>query len=55
MAAEAAAIAEALKIIVGGLLILQQQAGLNDQQMDELINSLREQFKEERSKPLPNV
>jgi len=46
---------EAIKLIVTGLLIMQQQAGLSDQQMDDLVNELREQFKAERSTPLPDV
>ena len=48
-------IAEALKLLISGILILQQQAGLNDQQMDELVKNLREEFKAEREIPLPDV
>ena len=48
-------IAEALKLLISGILILQQQAGLNDQQMDELVKNLREEFKTERATPLPDV
>lgn len=48
-------IIEAIKLAAQLLFALQTQAGLDDQQMDDLLNAQREEFKTNRSKPLPEV
>jgi hypothetical protein len=48
-------IIEAVKLAAQLLFALQAQAGLDDQQMDDLLNSERDRFKANRAKPLPDV